>query len=86
MGLSAFNRARRLKKEREKHGKAKKNDAKGHETQAEQGNEGTQTSEQSEKQAEEMTIKELRILAKAKGLTGYSKLEKDELIELIGGE
>lgn len=34
----------------------------------------------------EFTVKELKELAKDKGLTGYSNLKKDELIKLLGGE
>eukprot|EP00972_Heterocapsa_arctica_P002580 377626-Heterocapsa_arctica.AAC.1 len=32
---------------------------------------------------EEMTVKTLRQLAKGKGLTGYSRLRRDDLIELL---
>lgn len=86
MGLSTFNRARRLKKARETNGdEAEKIHESGHAFEEEQ-KEVRDNGEQRQDEYEEMTIKELKELADAKGLTGYSKLKKDELIALIGGE
>lgn len=36
-----------------------------------------------EKPIEEMTVDELKELAKEKGIEGYSKLKKEELIDLL---
>ncbi|WMM24053.1 Rho termination factor N-terminal domain-containing protein [Tissierella sp. MB52-C2] len=36
-----------------------------------------------EKTIEEMTVDELKELAKEKGLEGYSKLKRDELVDLL---
>lgn len=86
MGLAGFNRARRLQKERESSGnKTEKVNESGHEAEKKQ-EEVRNGGESGQTEYEEMTIKELKELAESKGLTGYSKLKKDELIALIGGE
>ena len=47
-----------------------------------QANEPAGTSK-TEKPVEEMNVKELREIAKEKGISGYSSLAKEELVELL---
>ena len=47
-----------------------------------QANEPAETSK-TEKPVEEMNVKELREIAKEKGISGYSSLAKEELMELL---
>lgn len=53
--------------------------------QIEEGTVEAVPSENKEKNLEEMTAKELKALAKEKGLSGVSSLAKKELIEILKG-
>ncbi|PFY36883.1 Rho termination factor N-terminal domain-containing protein [Bacillus toyonensis] len=35
---------------------------------------------------EELTVPELKDIAKEKGISGYSKMNRDDLLEVLGGE
>lgn len=35
---------------------------------------------------EELTVPELKDIAKEKGISGYSKMTRDDLLEVLGGE
>ncbi|WP_035162115.1 Rho termination factor N-terminal domain-containing protein [Caloranaerobacter azorensis] len=42
--------------------------------------------DETQKELESLTVDELRLIAKEKGIEGYSKMKKDELIAVIEGE
>ena len=71
-----------LEKEREQRAKAEKRNKKGHASEAEQESTRTQTEEQSEKSSEK-TVKQLRALAKDQGVKGYSRMDRDALLEKV---
>ena len=63
-------------------GETEKRNQKGHAPEAEQESQGAQTEEQSEKSSEK-TVKELRALAKEQGVKGYSRMDRDALLEKV---
>lgn len=42
--------------------------------------------EQTAVNLEELTVPDLKDIAKEKGISGYSKMNRDELLEVLGGE
>ena len=71
MGLASFNRARRLKAEKERKPIAKEP--------------STDSGTEEECDLETMTVPELKEIAKEKNVSGYGRMKKDELIKALKG-
>ncbi|NGP45974.1 hypothetical protein G4V62_13830 [Bacillaceae bacterium SIJ1] len=77
MGLASFQRMRLLQKERERIEKRSS------ETRSTEGQATQAKPKESTKEIEEMTVPELKELAKAQDIEGHSTMKKKELVEVL---